>query len=242
MPIVAFAVSILLMIPFLAWGVHTLRERYVRHEEIPPHTEILSLAGVAVFLTCELVLLRVWMGSIGVFYAFTALALVAASTALYGPIFVSAASRAAVSFVHPPHQHEVQEPRFHPAEALEAQGDHDGALREYMVMARIFPKDSETALRVAHVLCELERFEEAVVSFERGLRLATDPERAVLATNRLADLYRDRLDRTGEAVRVLTTYLERFAGSTHAELVQRRLDRLTRATTTPTTNGAAESL
>ncbi len=242
MAIVAFIASILLMLPFLAWGVHTLRERYVRHEELPRQLEILSLAGVAVFIAIELVLLRIWMGNVEIFYAFTALALVSASAALYGPMFVSVASRAAVNLIHPPHDREADEPRFNIAESLESQGDHEGALREYMVTARIFPKDSETAFRVANVLAELERFEEAAQSFERGLRLALDAERAVLATNRVADIYRDRLDRPEDATRVLMVYLERFAESTHAELVQRRLDRMTRAAASPTPNGAAKSL
>lgn len=242
MPTAAFVLSIALMLPFLFWGVHTLRERYIRHEELPWQTEIVSLAGVAVFLAAELILLRIWMGNVGVFFAFTALSLLAASTALYGPMFVSAASRAAVNLIHPPLDREVDEPKFNIAESLESQGDHDGALREYMVTARIFPKDSETAFRVANVLCELDRFDEAATSFERGLRLTSDAERAVLATNRLADLYRDRLDRPDDGIRVLTEYLERFADSTHAGLVQRRLDRLTHAAASPAPSSSAESL
>ncbi len=241
MPIAAFVLSILLMLPFLAWGVHTLRERYVRHEEISRPAELLSLIGVALFIALQLVLVRVWMGNVSVVFAFTALALVAASTALYGPIFVSYMSKTAVDLIHQPEDRHADEPRFNLAEALESQGDNDGALREYMVMARIFPKHSETAFRVAHVLIELDRLEEAAESFERGLSLATDAERAILATNRLADLYRDRLDRHDEAVRVLTVFIERFAQSPHAELAQRRLDRLTSAAGA-TRSEAAESL
>lgn len=242
MAIVAFVASIVLMLPFLAWGVHTLRERYIRHEELPRQVEILSLAGVVVFIAIELVLLRIWMGNVEVFYAFTVLALVSASAALYGPMFVSVASRAAVNLIHPPHDREADEPRFNIAESLESQGDYEGALREYMVMARIFPKDCETAFRVANVFVELDRYEEAAQSFERGLGLAMDAERAVLAANRVADIYWDRLGRPDDAIRVLRGYLERFEGATQTELVQRRLDRMTRTMTSPTPNGAAESL
>jgi tetratricopeptide (TPR) repeat protein len=241
MAIVAFVFSVLLMLPFLGWGVYTLRIRYVRHDELPRRVEVWSLLGVLAFLSVELILLRVWMGNVEVFYAFTALSLAAASTALYGPMFVSVASRTAVSMIHPPHDREVHEPQFNIAEALESQGDYDGALREYMVIARIFPRDSETAFRVAHLLCELGRYQEAAASFERGLRLATDAERAVLATNRLADVYRDRLDRPDDAVRILEEYVDRFSESSHVALVQRRLERITHAAT-PTPDGAAESI
>jgi tetratricopeptide (TPR) repeat protein len=228
MSIAAFIASIVLMLPFLAWGIHTLRERYVRHEEISRQTELLSLIGALLFIAFELALVRVWMGDVSVFFAFTALGLVAASTALYGPIFVSYMSRTAVDLIHPQDDRPADEPRFTTAEALESQGDCEAALREYMVIARIFPKDSETAFRVAHVLNELDRYDEAAASFERGLRLATDPERAVLAVNRLADLYRDQLDRPSDAERALRTFLDRFEGSPQAELVQRRVDRLAR--------------
>ena len=216
------------MLPFLGWGIHTLRERYVRHEELSSHIELLSLVGVALFLAVELALVRVWMGDVSVFFAFTALALVAASTALYGPMFVSYASRTAVDLVHPHEEGPADEPRFTTAEARESQGDFDGALREYMVIARIFPKDSETAFRVAHVLNELDRFDEAVASFERGIRLATDPERAVLAVNRVADIYRDRLNRPDDAAHALKAFIDRFEGSPQAELVKRRVDRMSR--------------
>lgn len=239
MPIFAFALSILLMLAFLAWGIYTLRERYVRHEDLPQHIEVATLIGVVIFLALELVLIRVWMGSIEVFYAFTALALLAASTALYGPTFVSVVSRIVVDMLHPPNEQHAEEPHFGPAEALEGEGDYEGALREYMVIARVFPKDAEAAFRVAGVLCELERFEEAADSFTRGLTLCAEPERALLATNRLADVYQHQLGRTDKAAETLEGYLEKFPQVARAELVRRKLDRLTAKTAPAEGNGSA---
>lgn len=229
------------MLAFLGWGIYTLRERYVLHNEIPRHTEIVTLAGVVIFFAVELLLLRSWIGSVGVFYAFSALALLAASTALYGPTFISLASRLVVDMLHPHHEHHAEEPHFGPAEALEGEGDHEGALREYMVIARIFPKDAEAALRVASTLCELERYEEAAASFERGIRLCSDSERTLLATNRLADVYTHQLGRPEHAAAVLERFLERFPDSPRAAVVQRRLARLT-ANSGANGNGPASDL
>jgi hypothetical protein len=207
MAILAFVLTVVLMIPFLAWGIYLLRERYLLHHELPFRIEVYSLLGVIGFLSIQLVLIRVWMGDVSAFYAFTALSLAAASTALYGPTLVSVASQEIVNLMHPPHDQRAEEPNFSLAEGLEARGDHAGALREYMVMARIFPKDSETAFRVGHVLIELERFDDAAASLERGLHQSADPERSLLATNRLSDLY---------------------GNSPRAELVTRKLERLRR--------------
>jgi tetratricopeptide (TPR) repeat protein len=225
------------MVPFLLWGVHTLRERFLRHHDLPLRVEVYSLLGVFAFLTVQLSLIRVWMGEIGAFYAFTALALAAASTALYGPMLVSVISQEIVNLMHPPHDQRNDLPNYGLAEGLESRGDLDGALREYMVMARIFPKDGETAFRVGHVLCEMQRYEEAAASFERGLHQAGDTERSLLATNRLSDLYRERLARPGDAANTLQAYLDRFGDSPRAEMVARKLERLQRATP-PSPNGS----
>lgn len=228
MAIFAFVVTVLLMVPFLAWGIYLLRVRYLLHHESPFRIEVYSLLGVVGFLSVQLILIREWMGDVSAFYAFTALSLAAASTALYGPTLVSVVSQEIVNLMHPPHDQRVEEPNFNLAEGLEARGDHEGALREYMVTARIFPKDAETAFRVGHVLIELERFDDAAASLERGLHQSTDPERSLLATNRLSDLYRERLGRTEDAARTLQAYLDRYGDSPRAELVTRKLERLRR--------------
>ncbi len=237
MAIVAFAISVLLMLPFFCWGVHVLRERYMLHREISMRVEVYSLLGVVAFLTIQLMLIRVWMGEVSADYAFTALSLASASTALYGPTLVSVVSQEIVNLMHPPHEHRNDEPNFNLAEGLETRGDYEGALREYMVMARIFPKDSETAFRVGHVLIELQRFEDAAASFERGLHQSVNPERALLATNRLSDIYRERLARMDDAARTLQAYLDRYGDSPRAELVTRKLARL-RSAATPSGNGS----
>ncbi len=238
MATLAFGISILLMVPFFGWGVHTLRERYLLHHDIPLRVEVYSLLGVIGFLSVQLWLIRVWMGEVGAFFAFTVLALAAASTALYGPMLVSVISQEIVNLMHPPHDARDDMPNYNLAEGLETRGDLDGALREYMVMARIFPKDGETAFRVGHLLCEMQRWEEAAASFERGLQQAGDTEKSLLATNRLSDLYRERLGRPDEAAATLQAFLDRFGNSPRAELVARKLERLQRVVPPTSGNGS----
>jgi tetratricopeptide (TPR) repeat protein len=226
MAVLSFVLSIALMAPFLAWGIYTLRERYLLHHEIPRATEIKTVVGLILFLSAQLILLRVWIGSVEVFYAFALLGLLAASTALYGPVIISVLSQTIVDALHPVQEVCESEPHFGPAEALEGECDYDGALREYMVLARIYPKHAEPAFRVATVLWELERFKEAADSFERGIRLCSDPERALFATNRLADLYTHKLDASDRAIQILEAYLDRYPEAGRQDLIQRRIKRL----------------
>ncbi|NTV80676.1 MAG: hypothetical protein HGA24_04550, partial [Candidatus Aminicenantes bacterium] len=50
----------------------------------------------------------------------------------------------------PGERSKTHEPQYAPAEALERDEDYDGALREYMVIARIFPKDPTALLRIVN--------------------------------------------------------------------------------------------
>ncbi len=214
------------MVPFFAWGVYTLRERYVLHGEIPRRVELATLGGVLAFYMVQLLLIRQWIGGVEILYIFTLLSLLVASTALYGPMLVSVASQALVNLVHPPMEDHSHTPHFGPAEALEEVGDIDGALREYMVLARIFPKHAETALRTGHAFAELDRHDEAVEALKRGLAMLEEPGRALMITNRLSDIYLRQLDRREDARRVLAAYLRRFPETNHVKSVQNKLDRI----------------
>ncbi len=238
MAVVFFILSALLMAPFLAWGIYTLRERYVLHGEIPRRVELATLGGVLAFYIVQLLLIRLWIGGVEVLYIFTLLSLLVASTALYGPMLVSVASQAVVNLIHPPREDYSHTPHFGPAEALEEVGDFDGALREYMVMARIFPKHAEAALRTGHAFAELERYDEAVEALERGLAMLDEPGRALMITNRLSDVYLRQLDREEDARRVLTAYLRRFPDASHVKSVKSKLDRISNLAAAESGDGA----
>ena len=229
MAVAALILFVLLMIPFLGWGIYTLRERFVLHEEIPHRVEVATLCGVMLFCFLQLVLVKQWTGAMGALYIFTGLGLMVASTALFGPMLVSVAARLVVDFIHPQTEGHADVPHFAPAEALEEGGDLEGALREYMVMARIFPRDAETAFRTGHALAELGRHEDATSAFERGLSISSHAERALMITNRLADIYLRDLDRETDARRVLSEYIERYPEGNRVQLVRDKLERMSKS-------------
>lgn len=226
MAIFTFIISVALLIPFFGWGIHTLRERYVKHEELSRRAELFTLLGVIAFYTFQIMLLRAWIGGISFFFIFSALGVTIAATALYGPIFVSVVSQLIVDLIHPPEEHPEDQPQFTSADALHEAGDHEGALNEYMVMARVFPKDPDTALRTADALVDMDRMEEATEAFERGISLIEDPERAVMVSNRLAEIYQRRMNRPQDAVRVLQDFIETYPDSERAESIQKKIDRI----------------
>ena len=226
MPALSFIISTAMMLPFFLWGIYTLRIRFRYHEEFAPKVEVFTLLGVVVFMGVEVVLLRTWMTDTPVLYLFTILGLCVATTALYGAMMVSLASHFMVDMVLPAEPEGMNAPHFAPAEALEHLGDYDAALQEYLVIARIFPKDAATAQRVGNCLIRLDRSGEAASAFERGLALQFDEEGSLKITNRLAEIYERRLDRPDEALRVLQVFIEKFPESQRVETIQSRMDRL----------------
>ena len=226
MQTLSLILSVGLMIPFLAWGIYTLRVRFQFHEDFAPRVEAMTLVFIAVFLTVEFVLLRTWMTNSPVLYLFSIMGLIVSSTALYGAMLVSLASRLLVDLVSQAEPTDSDTPHYGPAESLELTGDHEGALQEYLVIARIYPKDASATLRIASSLTKLSRYSEATEFFEKALNLLRDEERALRITNRLSDIYHRQLNRSDDAVRVLENYQVKYPDSSRLEAVQKRLTRI----------------
>ena len=224
----AFFVSIVLLLLYLAWGVYTLRLRYQFHEELSISLEALTLGGVVLFYVFELFLFDAWMGHLPVLFVFGMLGLFVSGTALYGPMAISVASQLLVDMVTLTEETGVHVPCYTPAEALEKQGDYEGALQEYRVILRIFPRDTTATIRIAHNLARLDHNEEAAQWFEKGLSLVNDADTSLRLTNRLASIYSKELDRPADAVRVLEDFLERFPDAEYAESVRQRVERIAR--------------
>jgi tetratricopeptide (TPR) repeat protein len=229
MATLSLALSLILLAIYLAWGVYTLRLRFVKHEELSFTTEAVTVALVLVFYVVELSLHRVYMQDSTLLYLGTGLALVVSGAALYGPMVVSLIARVFVDALHPVDAGEVQAPHYGPAEALERVGKYEGAVGEYRVIARIFPKDPEPLLRAAECWIELRELENATADFERAMRLLDDPERVQVVANRVADIYARDLDQPDRAEKVLTDFLTRFPDAEHRAGIERRLERLHRA-------------
>lgn len=214
---------------YLGGGVYALRLRYRFHQEFSAAAEAITLALVTLFLVIETYLLRRQMSDAPILHMFSLLGLVVSAAALYGPTFVSVVSRTLVDLLYPPEPAKTHEPRFQPANALERDGDFEGALREFIIIARTFPRDPAAILRCADLCITLERPAEAAAWYERAIPLISDPEQCLGATNRLCEIYQRTLTRPQDAVRILDVFLSRFAQSEYAESIQARRNRINQA-------------
>lgn len=218
--------SALFLIPFFGWGIHTLRVKFVHHEELSQRLEVLTVVGVTLYVAFQLWILSTWMTSMGPLYLFTALGFMAATTALYGHTLVSLASQLFVDFVSQAEDEQLHRPQFTDVDALERVGDYEGAINECMVLGRIFPKDSFIALRIAQNFSKLGRFKEAAPWYEQGLLSVDSSDRALRIVNRVVEIYLRELDRPDDALRVLSRYVELYPDAERSDTVRNRIERI----------------
>lgn len=226
MSLLSTFIAVALLLPFVSWGIYILRLQLTYREELETTAKWMTVAGVVIFFIIELNLLRVSLGTNSIDYFMTTLALILSTAALYGHLFVSIASQMAVDIIHPPQDHEPDTPDFAPAEALEEVGDYEGALNEYLVIARIFPKDPDPILKIADTYLLLDDLEQAIHFFEKGLAAVAAPDRAMRIANRLSAIYNRQLHKPEEAKRVLNDFLDRFPDSEHADNIHSRLKKM----------------
>ncbi len=212
-------------VPYLAWGVYALRRRYRFHEDIPRRIEAVTLIGLVLFVALETYLLHRFMRDSPGFFFFAVLGLLVSAMALYGPMLISLSSQIIVDMVMPSERSKTHEPGYGPAEALERAGDFEGALQEYLIIARMFPREPAVLLRIAECCLRLNRTAEAAGWFERAANYLDSAERCLQVANRLCELYNRQLNRPEEAVRVLEAYLDRYPDAEYAESVRQRLKR-----------------
>lgn len=216
----------IILIPYFGWGVYTLRLRFRYHEDLTPVVEAATLLGVAVFFAIETLLLKAYLYNYPAFFIFAVLGLVVSGAALYGPMVVSLISQLVVDVMVPGERSKTREPRYEPAEVLEREGDYKGALDEYLVIARIFPREPSVLIRIADTYVALDQAADAAQWFERALKLLDSPERSLQVTNRLCEIYRRQLDAPQEVARLLEAYLRRYPNAEFAGSVQERLNQL----------------
>jgi len=219
-------VAMALLVPYFGWGIYALRLKYRFHEELSLGIEACTLLGLAVFYAVEIALLRETLAGNLPFYAFALLGLFASGAALYGHMAISFLSRIVVEILVPGHDAAPDRPRLGPAEALESQHDYDGALQEYLVVARIFPKDALVAMRVGGALMALERPQEAAGWYSRALQCADTEERAVGAVNRLIEVHGRRLGAAQEARTAVAELVKRWPGCKEAKALEEAVEQL----------------
>ena len=229
MQVLLFILTVALFIPFVGWGIYTLRLRYRNRVELPLALEAITIVGLVAFYAFELALLRATTPPTSVYFTLALLGLFMSGAALYGPMVISLASQALVDQVMPAERSKTSEPSYVAATARERVGDYEGAIHEYKVVAKMFPRDPVAMIRIADNLMKLAEPELAAPWFECGLRCLESPEKILSVTNRLVEVYVRDLGRPERAVRILEDYLACFPDTRYAMSVRQRLEKLTKA-------------
>lgn len=215
-------VTPILLIPFFGWGLFSLHWKYRRREDWPLWVDALTVAALAVFYAVEIDELRLWLQHQRITYIFSVLGLFVAGLALYGHTVVSLLSRLIVEVIAPGEEDSHDRPRFGPAEILERQGDWEGALQEYLILLRIFPRNPVINQRAADCCMQLKRPEEALKWLERAVRDHPPDEKILPILSRICEIYDRVLRRPDEARKVLDRFLLEHPAFHHADEIQAR--------------------
>ncbi len=216
-------IALLAIVVFLAGGVWTLHMRFQRKHELPLRVQSAILAAVMVFYFILTPILRLMLLDNVVYFIFSLLGLLVAGLALYGHVLVSVVSRLLVELLIPDNPATADIPRLGPAEALERQGDLEGALSEYYVLARIYPDNPMLSLRAAKILMRLNRDAEAVTWLERAIKHTHKPEDNLAIVRRLCDTL-ESLDEPERANEMLRRFVARFAEHETGRSVSKALE------------------
>lgn len=217
-------VGIALLIPFFGWAIVLLRRRFQYYEENSLALEMLTAGGLALFLWIEVSILGQALSD-KLLYLFAILGLSVSTFALYAHLLISLASRIVVDMISPRGESAAYQPRFGPVDALEREEDYEGALQEYLVLARIYPRNFEVLSRTGRVQEILGNVEEAVAWYERARKRATRADEALLAVNHLCMLYDTKLHQPEQADHQLATFIHDYPNSLDRDIVVERLER-----------------
>lgn len=217
--------GILLLVPFFGWAIFLLRRRFQFHEENSLALEVMTTAALGLFLWIEIIILRISFGSQMLLYLAALLGLLVSACALYAHVLISLASRILVDMASPRGENAAYQPRFGPVDALERNEDYEGALQEYLVLARIYPRNYEVLSRTARVEAILGHHEEAVTWYLRARKRASRADEALAVVNQLCLLYDTHLEQPAEADRVLVQFIQDYPDSPDREIVVERLER-----------------
>lgn len=220
------------LVPYFCWGVYAMHARFLRHHDWPIHIEAATLAAIAVFYAFAFPLLRQYLADAPAAMLFAMLGLFASGAALYGHMAISLTAKLVVDAVT--HGGAPAEgPRLGPAEALERVQDYEGAIAEYLILARMYPNDVPVKLRMAECLLRLQRPEDAAYWLDRALEKSdTQASRSIVVT-RLADVAVRELQDVDRARRALEAYLGVFPEAPDRDAILMRLNALDRSPDEP---------
>lgn len=210
-----------LLVPYFAWGIYAMHQRFLRHHEWPLFIEAATLTLLLVYYAFAFPLLRGFLSDTPAAMLFAMLGLFASGAALYGHMAISLTAKLVVDAVThggPP----IESPRLGPAEALERVRDFEGACNEYLVLARMYPNDLVVKVRMANNLIELGRKEEAAEWFERALQRGDSRQLHSNAASRLAELAERELGDPDRARRAIDLYLTKYPSASDREEMETR--------------------
>jgi tetratricopeptide (TPR) repeat protein len=217
-------VGIALLVPFFGWAIVLLRRRFQYYEENSLALEMLTAGGLALFLWIEVSILGQALSD-KLLYLFAILGLSVSTFALYAHLLISLASRIVVDMISPRGESAAYQPRFGPVDALEREEDYEGALQEYLVLARIYPRNFEVLSRTGRVQEILGNMEEAVTWYQRARKRAARADEALAAVNHLCNLYDTKLNQPEQADHELATFIQDYPNSLDRDIVVERLER-----------------
>lgn len=218
-------VGIALLVPFFGWAIYLLRRRFQYFEENSLALEIITAGALGIFLWIEVMILRYALEGQILLYLAAILGLSVSTFALYAHVLISLASRIVVDMVSPRGETAAYQPRFGPVDALEREEDYEGALQEYLVLARIYPRNFEVLSRTGRVQEILEQPEEALTWYLRARKRAARADEALLAVNHLCALYDGQLGQPELADQQLALFIQDYPDSPDREIVVERLER-----------------
>ncbi|HOK89976.1 MAG TPA: hypothetical protein PK379_08110 [Candidatus Hydrogenedentes bacterium] len=221
----AVVASIDLLILF-GVGVYFLLKRFHRREDIPPFQEVAILGLALVLVVLETRFLREALDRFPVYYVFSATGVLVTVSALYGHMVVSLLSRFLVEWVTSGTVDDLDRPLFGAAEACMRRGDYPGAVREYLVLARLHPRDPSVFMRLGEALSLVDDHRRAVTAFLRCAQMESNGDRALHALRRAMDhASRDLPEEQRQLRATLALARDRFGGD---EQLARRVEEMFR--------------
>lgn len=203
----------ILLALFLGVGIWSLHGRFHRQEEWGVGRQLVLLGAVIVFCSLEIMTLRELMDDDIVLFIFSLLGLLVSGMALYGHLVISLLSRLLVELILPDHPATRDQPRLMPAEKLEKQGNWQGALEEYLILAHMYPGHGVVLSRITRNLIHQKRFMEALHWFERLIKHARRAEEASELLKQLITVFTEQRDLPSLRNTILL-FLQRFPRET----------------------------
>ncbi len=218
-------ISIFLLGILFFWGVFLAYKRWVKRHDIPYWLDLISLICVLIILGIELIQLRDWLRNFPLLYILTGLGLFIFASALYSQSLISLLTTVFMSVIQPGEESAPDIPRFGPAEILERQGDWEGALNEYFILARIYPHHPSVHLRIANAYVKLNQPEQALLWLKKSLKYLKREEDLYLIVARFCDIAHDIRDM--ESFSEMIDYFSKlYPDSPHTQSILERKKRI----------------